>query len=94
MHLVGKAQGLQLLHIVTQLTEVHPQQPEDLADIIQNGVRPSICSVRENTLVISQLNQDLDKLGNTEFAGGVPQGTFDYQKFKIKIFSIILFCSV
>ena len=40
--LVGEAHRLQVVHIVLQLTQADPQQPEGLAHVVKGWVRPAI----------------------------------------------------
>ena len=40
--LVGEAHGLQVVHVVLQLTKADPQQLEGLAHVLQGWVRPAI----------------------------------------------------
>lgn len=40
--LLGEGHGLQVVDIVLQFTQAHPQEPEGLADIIQDWICSSI----------------------------------------------------
>lgn len=40
--LLGEGHGFQVVDVVLQFTQTHPQESEGLADIIQDWIRPSI----------------------------------------------------